>query len=513
MLSPCLKNYLGTQAANRPPHIGPLVFPEPDLLSVLVDLYFTKTNLHYPLLHRPTFERAIGDGLHTRDAAFGATVLLVCAIASRFSDDPRVGTPGAEELSCGWQYFDQVRHAIDPLFAPPSLYHLQYYCVRRLSPILPSSPPMIRSSRRRSWNPRSPRHAGPSSGSGSGSRTISACTARSLRSRARPMGRRCRASCGSARSGCSCARTARLVHTWGARAPRSTRSKFSTAAACWLYRGSFPRSFDLELPIECDDEYWENDEDPTRAFTQPAGKPSRIAAFNHYIRLNNLLAFSLKMLVRVSLSLLAGVTRNFYNKKVLVEQDEEPARRAGRGVGGAHRGGAGLSAGWMGRIDTAALCVHFPFNNLSGAYLTACILLPPLILKLATHAVRWDPHRSDDAFFDQSAFLYSSYYQVQMTIHRPFIPMIRAGPAVVRVPSHISLCPDSVFRRHRISHCCVFLTDMPGPPRPCHHSQSAPTPRAPVATSPTSPTAEKRARPSRSCSCVSPYLSQNKTKD
>lgn len=56
-------------------------------------------------------------------------------------------------------------------------------------------------------------------------------------------------------------------------------------------------SFDVELPIECDDEYWET-EDPARAFKQPAGKPSRIAFFNCNIRLNNLLGFGLKILVR-----------------------------------------------------------------------------------------------------------------------------------------------------------------------------------------------------------------------
>jgi hypothetical protein len=54
----------------------------------------------------------------------------------------------------------------------------------------------------------------------------------------------------------------------------------------------------VELPIECDDEYWEND-DPAKAFKQPAGKPSLTTYFNCSIRLNNILASSLKMLVRL----------------------------------------------------------------------------------------------------------------------------------------------------------------------------------------------------------------------
>jgi hypothetical protein len=35
--------------------------------------------------------------------------------------------------------------------------------------------------------------------------------------------------------------------------------------------------------------------------------------------------------------------------------------------------------------------------------------------------VRWDPGREDLAFFEQSAYLYSAHYQLQILIHRPFI--------------------------------------------------------------------------------------------
>jgi hypothetical protein len=35
--------------------------------------------------------------------------------------------------------------------------------------------------------------------------------------------------------------------------------------------------------------------------------------------------------------------------------------------------------------------------------------------------VRWDPSREDLAFFEQSAYLYAAYYQLQILIHRPFI--------------------------------------------------------------------------------------------
>ncbi|KAG5646711.1 hypothetical protein DXG03_002393 [Asterophora parasitica] len=79
-------------------------FPEDDLMTSLVDHYFTKVNLLLPLLHRPSFERSIIEGLHLRHDGFGATVLLVCAVASRFSDDPRVRIDGVDSFhSAGWK--------------------------------------------------------------------------------------------------------------------------------------------------------------------------------------------------------------------------------------------------------------------------------------------------------------------------------------------------------------------------------------------------------------------------
>lgn len=113
------------------------MFPDSDLLSTLIDLYFVNKNLYFPVLHRPTFERSIADGLHTRDASFGAIVILVCAIGSRFSNDVRVCPPGAEPLRCGWEFFDQLPLQLDHVLEPPTLYHLQFYCVRAATFRLP----------------------------------------------------------------------------------------------------------------------------------------------------------------------------------------------------------------------------------------------------------------------------------------------------------------------------------------------------------------------------------------
>jgi hypothetical protein len=109
-------------------------------MGQLLELYFTHQNIYLPLLHRPTFERGVLEGLHLRfvvifiskkvsyarefligvdgvraglshniclcrDDGFAATVLVVCAIGSRWSMDPRMTGAG---LSCGWEWFNQV---------------------------------------------------------------------------------------------------------------------------------------------------------------------------------------------------------------------------------------------------------------------------------------------------------------------------------------------------------------------------------------------------------------------
>ncbi|KAL0058878.1 Gypsy retrotransposon integrase-like protein 1 [Marasmius tenuissimus] len=107
------------------------MFPEPDLLQHLVDLFFKHINVFIPLLHRPTFLRQLEQGLHHREEGFGAVVLLVCANASRYSNDPRVRLDGEESwLSSGWKWFDQVQLVRKALLSPPSLYDLQFYYVR-----------------------------------------------------------------------------------------------------------------------------------------------------------------------------------------------------------------------------------------------------------------------------------------------------------------------------------------------------------------------------------------------
>jgi hypothetical protein len=58
-------------------------------------------------------------------------------------------------------------------------------------------------------------------------------------------------------------------------------------------------SFDLDLPLEVDDEYWESRDDPRETFKQPPGVPSLVSSFTQVIRLSQIIAFALKTLVRI----------------------------------------------------------------------------------------------------------------------------------------------------------------------------------------------------------------------
>jgi len=59
-------------------------------------------------------------------------------------------------------------------------------------------------------------------------------------------------------------------------------------------------SFDLDLPVDCDDEYWDHP-DPEKRFKQPPNKPSSVTSFIFFIKLQQVLAFSLRTIVSVPL--------------------------------------------------------------------------------------------------------------------------------------------------------------------------------------------------------------------
>ncbi|KAJ7610745.1 fungal-specific transcription factor domain-containing protein [Mycena polygramma] len=305
-------------------------------LTELVDLYFTHQNMYLPLLHRPTFERNIAEGLHLSNDGFAATLLVVCAIASRWDMDP-----GTEDLARGWEWFDQVALVDSHLFGKASLYVLQYYSLAAQFLDGSSSPPTC-------WN----------------------LVGLGLRA-AQDVG---------------CHRRSGLNEV-----PSVENELYKRAFWVLVYQDRVMSAnmgracavqyedFDVDLPTECDDEYWEH---PTHPFQQPTGVPSLVTFFNTLIRLHHILAFSLKILYGLS------------KGRLIFMQD----------------------VGWE---DKAVAELDSALNNWHD--------------QIPDH-LRWDPARADPVFFDQSVSLYCAYYHLQILIHRPFIPMIRKS-APTALPS------------------------------------------------------------------------------
>ena len=97
----------------------------------LLDNYFNIHNIILPILHRPTFERSLVDKLHERNESFGEVVLLMCAVACRYSDDPRVTHPITTSTSnTGWNLFNQVDRLRRTRLIGHQLYDAQVYAVR-----------------------------------------------------------------------------------------------------------------------------------------------------------------------------------------------------------------------------------------------------------------------------------------------------------------------------------------------------------------------------------------------
>jgi hypothetical protein len=121
---------------DSPPHLLPQMIgslPPTDLAHKLINLFFTNVNIHFPLLHRPTFERQWREGLQFRDPWFSCLCLTVFAVSSRWCSDVRVlpdedlsTTAGhvSEEKDwrrAGYKYFEaclgEFRSIISPFMA------------------------------------------------------------------------------------------------------------------------------------------------------------------------------------------------------------------------------------------------------------------------------------------------------------------------------------------------------------------------------------------------------------
>ncbi|KAG7098492.1 hypothetical protein E1B28_000435 [Marasmius oreades] len=230
-------------------------FPEEDLMNDLIDLYFVKYNCFVPLLHRPTFERSVKEGQHLHDHSFGGILLLVCALAARYSDDPRVFLEGPEcANSAGWQWIRQVPVVKVP-YGKPSLYDLQAYALA--VPYLQNCTLFVQA-----WTM-----------VGFGLRLAQDVGAHSQR---------------------------------GSRPPNAQDELWKRAFFALLFYeralGNFfgrqpnlhEDEYNVDLPLPVDDEFWDCT-DPKMNFKQPPGKPSSIAFFGYLIKLSDIMSYAQRM--------------------------------------------------------------------------------------------------------------------------------------------------------------------------------------------------------------------------
>ncbi|EAU83233.2 nuclear protein [Coprinopsis cinerea okayama7 len=360
------------------------------LPSNLISKYFETANLHLPLIHRPTFEREIQEGLHLQNDSFAVTVLLICAIGARYSTDPEVFLDETdieqaveefkasaqakdhgileEEIdnlrakwrknlrhSRGWKYFEQAWGAksSDRLLLGPTLYDIQFYSLSVLFLGTTSFP-------QSSW----------------------ALVGIGLRLVLESGGHRQLAGIDSPNAPVEAELWKRACWVL---VSMDRHLSCSTGRPCSLQ----DEELDLELPVECDDEHWEHP-DPQLRFKQPSDKPSVITAFNLMIRINEIIGIILRTIYAVKNPLrFLKLDKKEWDQWIVTEVDS--------------------------RLNT---------------WLNS---IPPHL--------QWDPNNPDERFLSQSGYLYTVYYHAQILLHRPFIPSPRR-PATVSFPS-LTICTNA----------------------------------------------------------------------
>ncbi|KAI0028533.1 fungal-specific transcription factor domain-containing protein, partial [Vararia minispora EC-137] len=313
-------------------------FPAPDLLPRLISSYFQLPHYLFPILHRPTFEADFAAGKHLKDEGFGAIVLLLCAIGARITDDPRVFLDHpdrpAHPHSAGWAWFRQVQVVRNTALVDPSVYDLQIIALsaQYMAGISPAQA---------CW-----------SMVGIGIRMAQDVGAHRKRMYQEQT-----------------VATELWKRAFWCRGPALMALDVWFSATLGRSCALSLNSIDVELPPDCDDEYW-LEKDPAKAFKQPPGKPSDLSYFVCLVRLYLIYSHAL---------------RTIYSPR-------------------SHKDTAEFShAEWSKRV----------VSELDSALTAWYESLPPHLI--------WNPAAENPIHFMQSSSLHSGYRLVQMTIHRPSI--------------------------------------------------------------------------------------------
>ncbi|KAK7043241.1 Gypsy retrotransposon integrase-like protein 1 [Paramarasmius palmivorus] len=348
--------FWATQSWEQPLTFPDYHFPDRDLMASLIALYFAHVNCFLPIIHKPTFETNVRQGLHLRDQRFGATLLLVCALGSKFSDDPRVFSAPGQHLSSGWKWYEQAQTFRRTSFDSSSLYEVQYYCLVTLYVYGASSTTA-------GWT-----------SVGLGIRYAVELGVH----RRKPEG-----------------------HDLTAEDEQKRRAFWVLIALDRSIAGFLGRppslreeDFDTELPIDCDDEYWENP-DPDLAFKQPAHIPSRSSAFISLVKLYDISAFAMRNIYSIKKSkVISGLFGDQWEQKIIAE------------------------------ITSA---------------------MNEWLHSLPDH-LQWNPDRkpTKDAFYSQTVYLHTIYYDTQIQIHKAFCEKHSqlSFPAILMCSKAARMCVD-----------------------------------------------------------------------
>ncbi|PFH53689.1 hypothetical protein AMATHDRAFT_73129 [Amanita thiersii Skay4041] len=265
-------------------------YPDNDLLLSLVNLYFQEINVYLPLFHRPTFERDLSDELHMRDRMFGSIVLLVCALGSRYSNDPRVLIDDSNSTrSAGYKWFKQVNLARKSLIARASLHELQMLALAVLYCQATETPQGV-------W----------------------ILLGMALRM-AQEVGAHRRRSQKDGQTTVENELWKRVF--WVLVSMDRLISSFA-GRPCGLHE----EDYDQDYPIECDDEYWECT-NPAECFQQPSDTPSTMSFFTCYLGLMDILAYAMRVVYPTRRSKNAIRQAGFRSEQqIIAELDSEMNR-------------------------------------------------------------------------------------------------------------------------------------------------------------------------------------------
>ncbi|KAK0203120.1 fungal-specific transcription factor domain-containing protein [Desarmillaria ectypa] len=138
-------------------------------------------------------------------------------------------------------------------------------------------------------------------------------------------------------------------------------------------RATTSENFDLDYPLEVDEEFWPGEPlaDPENPWTQPSHKPADVVSWILNIKLLDILSFAQVTIYSIKRSeYWDAISTSEWHENVAVELDSALNK-------------------WIDSIPD---------------YL------------------RWDPHKPDQQQFNRSVILYSTFYWVQLQVHRPFLP-------------------------------------------------------------------------------------------